>query len=343
MCLTYLDDLVVASENWQKAQSDFEIVRQLLGELGLPEAKEKSQPPAKVIRWLGIDIDVHNMTLSLPQDKLAQVHTAVGKALRCRSMSKRHLQSILGKLMHVAKCVKPARLFIARLLEALRSMRKNFIRVTDDMKCDLIWFQEFSSQWNSVSIIPHDRPGDRYLVVDASGSGIGGTDGARAYGGQITPIDDPARCINEMEGANMVVAAHTFLTEADRGAHISVYCDNLVCVHMFRSGRGRNKILLEAARALWMVQAILDVSITYHHISGANNDIADSLSRMHLAPKYNDHAVSYLSCSNVEFVLPRLDIFNNFVPPMCSRRGVPILSTEGDRTTTTCKGPRDLQ
>ena len=59
----YLDDLIVILGSKQQAEQD----------LGLPEAYKKSQPPAQMVRWLGVNIDVENGTLSIPNEKLADI------------------------------------------------------------------------------------------------------------------------------------------------------------------------------------------------------------------------------------------------------------------------------
>lgn len=137
------------------------------------------------------------------------------------------------------------------------------------MRLDLIWFKEFMSEWNGVSLIPQSSP-SKTILVDASGCGIGGTDGCAAYGGQITPSDDPVLNISELGAANAVVTLHTLLSKDDRGAHIMLKTDNISSVFVFRTGKGRNRVMLESARALWMVQAVLDLRITYDHISGCD-------------------------------------------------------------------------
>ena len=53
-----LDDLIVVSENLSKAMEQYKIVMELLSEMGLPEAVEKSQPPTRCLKWLGIEIDL---------------------------------------------------------------------------------------------------------------------------------------------------------------------------------------------------------------------------------------------------------------------------------------------
>ena len=151
----YLDDLVVVAPTLQVARAQYETARDLLARLGLPEAMDKSQPPATLIKWLGINIDSVAGTMSVPSDKLDQLVTLSKAAVRRRSITRKQLQSILGKMLHVAKCIKPARLFVARLLDELRGPRRLFINLNSSMKADIKWFIEFASQWNGVALFPN--------------------------------------------------------------------------------------------------------------------------------------------------------------------------------------------
>ena len=52
----YLDDLILISNSEKEGWAHYKRAQQLLEELGLPEAKDKTQKPANRVRWLGIDI-----------------------------------------------------------------------------------------------------------------------------------------------------------------------------------------------------------------------------------------------------------------------------------------------
>lgn len=314
----YLDDIITLSPDYQSALSDFKKVQDLLCELGLPEAMDKIQHPATNIVWLGIHIDSCAMSLSLPIEKLHEVKATVRRALRCKSLSKNHLQSILGRLLHVAKCVRPARPFVSRLLEALRSMKRAYIRVNSEMKKDLMWFDEFCAEWNGVGLIPSDVP-SRCIFVDALGSGVGGTDGSTVYGSQVAPIHDPVANISEIEAANVVIALQTMLSEDDRGAHILIKSDSMCAVQVFTSGHGRNRVLLDCARSIWMIQSVLDINISYQHVPGNNNLIADALSRLHLDRRFAEIVTEGGAPSTVVYVEPNLDIFTTLSDPILSR------------------------
>ena len=253
--IMYLDDLVVVAPSLKDAQAHYDRVRGLLQELGLPEAPDKAQPPSQCVRWLGINIDAKAMSLSIPQEKVEEALAAVRRYVSARSINKKQLQSLIGRLVHVAKCVEPARIFISRLLQALRAFGdRMYIKVTDDMRADMSWFLKFLIPWNGLSLIPRASP-TRNIQVDACLTGVGATDGTVAYAARIAPDADPVANITEIEAANIVIALHTFITGADAGGHIRVECDNLPSVQALTSGRAHNPILAECARAIWMLHA----------------------------------------------------------------------------------------
>ena len=60
---------------------------------------------------------------------------------------------------------------------------------------------------------------------------------------------------------------------------ILIRCDNQAVVTVLRSGKTRDAFLAASARNIWYVTAIHDIEVQYTHISGARNQVADTLSR----------------------------------------------------------------
>lgn len=236
--------------------------------------------------------------MSIPETKVSETLIAVAKYRKRRSMLKKELQSVIGRLIHIAKCVAPARLFVSRLLDALREAKKKYVKITTEMKADFQWFETFCKDWNGISLIPPCRP-NKTITVDASLTGIGGTDGERAYGSQVGADHQLARNISEIEAINIAVALHTFVDSSCLGSHIRVNCDNLASVQILQSGKGKNKVMLEVARSIWMLQAHFGIQITYEHIRGVDNKLADALSRVHIAAPMAQYAWEQLSKLNI--------------------------------------------
>lgn len=305
----YLDDIVILSPDKKTAIRDYNVVKNLLKRLGLPEAEAKSQPPARAVEWLGVLINTADMTLSIPSKKVDETMRAVKKCTAKKVIKKKDLQSIIGRLIHVAKCVAPARLFVSRLLEALRNVVGTSTPVTDEMRADFAWFTSFCRDWNGIAMIQRSLP-DRRITVDASLTGIGGHDGKMAYAAQVCGDHQIAKNISELEAVNIAVALHTFIKPEDAGSHIRIACDNLSSVQIMQTGRGRNKIMLDVARYIWMIQAKFDIDISYEHIQGVHNQIADALSRAHLSPKFANRANKYIFDNDLTTVKPCLYMFN---------------------------------
>ena len=339
----YLDDIIVVAPDGDTARSQYERVTQLLAELGLPEAEHKSQPPSPIVTWLGIDIDAANMTLSIPQQKVHEIVHCVSKVKAAASVHKRQLQSLIGKLMHLAKCVEPARIFMARLLAALRDMGDRwYTKVSDSMKADLMWFEEFAMSWNGRAIITSGPP-VRRIQVDACLTGVGATDGRLAYAARVTPDNDPIHNITEIEAANVVIALHTFISAADAGTRVQVQCDNMSTVQAFTHGRAQNPILTECARAVWMVEALFNVKLCFTHLPGTQNGIADALSRAHMSPAYHNLAAEFITSMNLIIIQPCTYVLSFLTPSITTRSGVQLASIPGRGPSGGLEGSGDVE
>ena len=70
--------------------------------------------------WLGLRFNTVAMTVSLPQDKLAEIQLLVHHWSSKPMATLRDLCTILGKLLYVSQVCPPARLFLNRMLDMLR-------------------------------------------------------------------------------------------------------------------------------------------------------------------------------------------------------------------------------
>ena len=93
-----------------------------------------------------------------------KVTQSVGKQTTC---TKRELQSLLRHLLHVHKCVKPARVFLNRMLNLLRENNdKTRIVLNQGFIRGLRWFQDFMPDYKGVSMYNHIHV-DYTLELDA--------------------------------------------------------------------------------------------------------------------------------------------------------------------------------
>lgn len=77
------------------------------------------------------------------------------KWLTKQSATKTELQSLIGKLAFVSKCVGLGCLFLTRILVTLRSLRRNhWVKLSAKFRKDICLWMQFIDIYNGVSLIP---------------------------------------------------------------------------------------------------------------------------------------------------------------------------------------------
>ena len=101
-----------------KARASFDFLYELLGRLGLTISSKKLVPPSTKVTCLGIEIDTLAGSVSIPEEKLQKISEMVHEWTGKKQCTKRQLQSLLGNLLYIHKCVKPARIFLNRMFKS---------------------------------------------------------------------------------------------------------------------------------------------------------------------------------------------------------------------------------
>ena len=99
------------------------------------------------------------------------------------SVKIRFSQPLICKLIYIHKCVRPARIFINRILELFRANHdKERIRLTEDFFQDMAWFQKNLPAFNDI-VLYKILMDDSYqnLHIDASLTGVGRVWRERVY------------------------------------------------------------------------------------------------------------------------------------------------------------------
>ena len=112
-------------------------------------------------------------TVAIPSDKLAEVKETILKWDHKSHCTKRELQSVLGTLLYVHKCVRPARTFLNRMLDLLRhAPDPSRIALTEDFSRDLRWFKKFLPNYNGISLYTHKKY-DHVIELNSCLTGLG--------------------------------------------------------------------------------------------------------------------------------------------------------------------------
>jgi hypothetical protein len=293
----YIDDLAVCVPA-SVADTAYNTLSNLLKDLGVEEAVEKSHPPSKTMEFLGVQFSVTDMTMSVTQDRIQEIISLVDNWLFKRKATKRELQSLIGKLQFVAKCVRAGRIFISRLLSILPSLRKSNHRfhVNNEIKKDLFWWKSFLITFNGVTIIPDviwSDP-DALLSTDACLTSMGGHCGKEYFSCDFpSDILAAGHDINILELYTVMVAVKVWSSKLTN-RRIQINCDNQASVMVINSGRTKNKVMLAILREIAFNTAKSNCQIKAVHIQGVNNRFSDLLSRAPRDNKANNQLQHFL-------------------------------------------------
>lgn len=286
--VNYIDDLASA-EIPGSASKAFETLGTLLGDCGLIESIEKSCPPSTVMVFLGVKFNTETLTLEVTADRLQEILVLLDDWLDKVQASKREVQSLVGKLVFVAACVPPGRIFISRMLNFLRSMPDNgVVTLPHEFFKDVYWWRMFAPTFNGTAKMFLDDFSQPDVVTscDACLTGCGGVCD-RLFFHAVFPagILHCDYSINKLELLTICVMCKLW-GHLWTGMKILIYCDNISSVYVVNSGRSQDRFLQKCLRELCFVSAKHGFLLKVSHIRGVDNRLADFLSRWHLGLDY---------------------------------------------------------
>ena len=204
----YVDDFG-GCDTPERATDSFHALQHLFHFLGIDSATEKDCPPSTFMVFLGILFNTVTMTMSIPQEKLSELLQLIQHISHANHITRHSLQSLLGLMSYVTACVRPARIFMAALLNGLCGLPRHATSlITDDIRADLEWWLHFLPKYNGISIIPPIVYNPQIVVTDACHTGGGGHFGYKCFHVDFPPhlITDSAYDINVKEILTVIVA-----------------------------------------------------------------------------------------------------------------------------------------
>ena len=141
--INYLDDYIGVAPP-ALANSHFQALLNILQYVGLPINMKKVEEPNNKITCLGIQIDALTGILKIPEVKMQEVVKLCQKWATQTHATKNQLQKLTGKLLYIHRCVKPARIFINRILAVLRNApHKGVVQLPSAFFRDINWCNRF--------------------------------------------------------------------------------------------------------------------------------------------------------------------------------------------------------
>lgn len=284
LTLHYLDDFIVfGAPATAECQAALDLALQLCHRLGIPIAAHKTEGPARILIFLGIELDTVEMEIRLPKEKLQRLKREIQRWRSRLVCTKRELLSLIGQLQHACCVVKPGRTFLRRMINLASTVRElHFkVRLNKSFRSDLAWWACFLPAWNGTGmmegVVSASPVGS--ITSDASGSwGCGAFTSAGEWFQLKLPESWDGIHITTKELLPIVIGAALW-GEQWRGKTIRCWCDNAAVVAIIRSGSSREERVMHLMRSLFFILAHYNMQITAQHIPGVENGAADALSR----------------------------------------------------------------
>ena len=294
----YLDDfLVTGAPGTPECATALRTILDVFCRLGFPIAIEKLEGPTPRLEFLGFELDSQSMEVRLSLSKLQELQALIHSWVGRKSCERRELESLVGKLAHAAKVVKPGKTFMRRMFELLRGARKphHRIRLNLSFRSDLLWWDCFLAAWNGRSMIPAEQVLATHIWTDASGSfGCGALNPATRKWIQLAwpptfsedALNLGKESITLKELFPIVLACAVWCHDFEQ-SRVVVHCDNLGAVGVVNSGYSRVPQIMQLLRCLFFIRAHFQIDLWAVHVPGVENTLADAISRNNLLLLYS--------------------------------------------------------
>ena len=291
----YSDDFfLVKTNNLSKAVLDLNTVKSAFKHLNIPIAENKLEGPQTSITYLGILIDSSELTIRIPHEKYLELSALLPTWLNRKKCTKKELLSLIGKLSFVCKVVRPGRMFLRRLisLSTTAKLLHHHISLNMNARADIQWWVDNISHFNRKSIIPESlilTSLDIKLFTDASNIGFGAIYDNKWIQSRW-PHEFEKFSIDFKELFAIFAACVTWGPQWS-GKRICFFTDNKPITEIWDSGTTPSDNLMHLIRALYFIAVQEQFSISFKHIPGIINTVADALSRFQVH-QFRHHAPS---------------------------------------------------
>ena len=211
-------------------------------------------------------VDTKNYTVSVPDEKLAEIINVCNLWKNKSSCTKRELHSLQGQLLYISKCVKASRYFLNCMLALLYQMgEQKSIDLTLDFFQDLNWFLKFLAIFNGTVFFYH-RPIKAQVELGACLKDMGGR-----WNQLVCKLDIENQyqdfTIVHLEMLNLLFAIRLW-GEHWASHEVVLNCDNQAVVSVLTNRRTCDQTLAVIARNIKIHAAVINLNlITIHSLS----------------------------------------------------------------------------
>lgn len=289
----YLDDFLGGDRTFTLCQKIMHIFKTFSAELHLPLADEKTEGPAEVICFLGLELDSANMVVRIPADKIVELVEKIECVLSKDKVTLLTMQSLIGSLNFCCRAIVPGRPFCRRLINSICGLTKHYhhLRVNKGIKLDLQMWLNFFRSHNGVSVF-HDRfwvsNADVQLFTDSAGGPDMGFGIYFQTKWTFAPWPASWRTRGITQDITVLELFPIFVAlqiwgENLRNKKIRFHCDNMAVVHIINSMTSKSEQVMCLVRLLTVRCLETNTIIKASHVPGFKNKICDALSRLQLS------------------------------------------------------------
>ena len=275
----YVDDFVGA-ETRQRVWQAYKALTTLLRDLRVDTSADKLVPPTTRLEFLGITFDSTTQTMEISEQKMTDITRELDTWMYRTTANRREVESLIGKLQFLAKCIRAGRVFLSRLINWIRGMRQHgTYPIPPEARKDIAWWNRCAQQYNGISLIwlikePHT---DTIITTDACLTGYRGTGQGEYFRGRF-PQELIGRNIAYLEILAVMVALKIWGPRL-RGKYFWIHVDNEAVASVLNTGASRDSTLQDTLREIALIAAKYQFVIKAKHISGVSNRVPDWLSR----------------------------------------------------------------
>lgn len=282
----FVDDFILVCDTEAECRAQIAIFEQVIAELGLEVAAEKTTGPVQVLTYLGVQLNSLTMEVTIARERCDELAGLIRKVLAAGQAPRKALHTLLGKLSWCGLVVRGGRAFLRSLINAVagsRWCRRSVqLPLSDEMREDLGWWLR-----QVVGMVPR---GSRLWInelditvlstkSDASGRlGWGLVFGDELHFSKWTPSEatDPNMALKEL--VPILYLAENY-GERLAGKIVRVGIDNSSAVFDLLRSDSRDPQIRRLIKRIALAQAEWDFDLVAVHCTRELNKLADLLTR----------------------------------------------------------------
>ena len=151
----YLDDFFFVETDNSTCRASMTRVKDKAHQLGVLMEPSNETGPTTTITLLGIELDLEALVARLSPEKLRDLMDEILQMLSRCKVTKRDLQSIIGKLSFASKVIPASRMFLRQLINLTIFVRLSHHRayINSKTRKNFQWWYRFLPSWNGVAMM----------------------------------------------------------------------------------------------------------------------------------------------------------------------------------------------